>query len=164
MHLKNTCIIIVRIGLSIVNLTLDLSFANNLCFRRPNGHYEPILDIYVSIAFQWYKKLFEGMGFDPWNHTLKIKKSIWDSNSEHGSLLVSVKVHSLTFFALRGACDVTARSSSWPATLQPLALVASPRLRLWQYQCMKYMNYEWMNFAWFPLLSREMLYLLYFIS
>jgi len=26
-----------------------------------------------------------------------------------------------------------------------------------QYQCMKCTNYEWTNFAWFPLLSHEML-------
>jgi hypothetical protein len=25
------------------------------------------------------------------------------------------------------------------------------------FQCMKHMNYEWTNFAWFPLLSHEML-------
>jgi len=33
-----------------------------------------------------------------------------------------------------------------------------------QYQCMKHMNYEWMNFARFPLLSHEMLNLWYSIS
>jgi hypothetical protein len=46
------------------------------------------------------------MGFDPCNRTLKIQESIWDSNSQHGSSLVSVRVHSLTLFALSGACDV----------------------------------------------------------
>jgi hypothetical protein len=39
----------------IANLTPDLSFGHNLCFRCPNGSCEPILDIYVSIDFQWYK-------------------------------------------------------------------------------------------------------------
>jgi len=33
------------------NLTPCPSFDHNLCFRCPNGSYEPILDIYVSIAF-----------------------------------------------------------------------------------------------------------------
>jgi len=36
----------------------------------------PILDIYVSKAFQWYKKLFNLMNFDLWNYFLKIWKSI----------------------------------------------------------------------------------------
>jgi hypothetical protein len=33
----------------IANLTPGLSFGYNLCFRCPNGSYEPILDIYISI-------------------------------------------------------------------------------------------------------------------
>ncbi len=70
------------------------------------------------------------MGFDPYNRTIKIWKSIWDSNSHNGSSLGNVKVHSLTLFTLPGACDVTPGSPSWPATLQPLALVANPSLEL----------------------------------
>ncbi len=70
------------------------------------------------------------MGFNPCNCALKIQESIWDCNSYNGSSLRSVRVHSLTLFALPGACDVTLGSFSWPATLQPLALVASPKLRL----------------------------------
>jgi hypothetical protein len=72
------------------------------------------------------------MGFDPCNRALKIQESIWDSNTQHGSSLGSVRVHSLTLFALLGACDVTPRFPSWLATLQTLALVASPRLGLRQ--------------------------------
>jgi len=49
---------------------------HNLCFRCPNGWCEPILDIYISIHFQWYKELFNLMGFDPYNHSLKIRESI----------------------------------------------------------------------------------------
>jgi hypothetical protein len=45
-----------------------------------------------------------------YNRALKILESIWDSNSHVGSSLGSVRVHSLTFFALLGACDVTPRS------------------------------------------------------
>ncbi len=70
------------------------------------------------------------MSFDAYNHALKIQESFWDFNSQHGSSLGSVRVHSLTLFALPGACDVTHGSFFWPATLQPLALVASPRLGL----------------------------------
>jgi hypothetical protein len=63
------------VGNQITSLTPGLSFVHNMCFRCPNGSYEPILDIYVSIAFQWYK-LFEPMGFDPYNRALKIQESI----------------------------------------------------------------------------------------
>jgi hypothetical protein len=48
----------------------------------------------------------------------------------HWSSLGSVRVHSLTLFALPGACELTPGSPSWPATLPHLALVTSPRLRL----------------------------------
>jgi hypothetical protein len=63
------------------------------------------------------------MGFDPYNHALKIRESIWDSNSQHGSSLGSVRVHSLTLFAFSRTCEMTLGSPSWPTTLQPLALV-----------------------------------------
>jgi hypothetical protein len=91
----------------------------------------------TSIAFQWYKELFKAMGFDPCNYTLKIWESIWDSNSQHGNSLVSVRVHSLTLFTLSGVCDVTPGSLSWPTTLQPLALVVRPRLGLRQIKSWK---------------------------
>jgi hypothetical protein len=72
------------------------------------------------------------MGFDPSNRALKIWDSILDSNSHNGNSLESVRVHFLTLFALLGACDVTFKFPSWPATLQTLALVLSPRLGLQQ--------------------------------
>jgi hypothetical protein len=104
------------------NLTPSLSFGHNLCFKCSNGSCEPILEI--SIAFQWYKKPFKLTGFDPWNRPLKILKSIGTPTSSFGS----VKVHSLTLFALLGAWDVTPELHSWPATLEPLALVTNPKL------------------------------------
>jgi hypothetical protein len=64
------------VGSQTANLILDLSFGHNLCFRCPNGSCEPILDIYVSIAFQWYKELFKATRFDPCNRSLKIQESI----------------------------------------------------------------------------------------
>ncbi len=84
------------IGSQTANLTPGLSFGHNLCCRCPNGQCEPILDIYASIAFQWYKELFKARGFDPCSCALKIRESIRDSNSQHGSSLGSVRVHSLT--------------------------------------------------------------------
>jgi hypothetical protein len=118
------------VGNQIGNLTPGLSFGHNLCFKYPNGQYKLILDIYISISFQWYKEFFEAMSFDPYNCALKNRESTWDSNSQHGNSLGSVRAHSLTLFAFLGACEVTPRSPSWPATLQPLALVTNPRLGL----------------------------------
>jgi hypothetical protein len=57
----------------ITNLITDLSFGHNLCFKCANRSWEPILDIYVSIDFQWYKELFNPMGFDLYNRLLKIR-------------------------------------------------------------------------------------------
>jgi hypothetical protein len=37
------------------NLTPDLSFGHNLCLKCLDGSREPILDIYIPRAFQWYK-------------------------------------------------------------------------------------------------------------
>jgi hypothetical protein len=70
------------------------------------------------------------MGFNPSNCTIKIQESIWDSNSQHGSSLGSVRVHSLTLFALPGACEVIFRSASWPATLQPPCCGREPKVRV----------------------------------
>jgi hypothetical protein len=43
------------IGSQTINLTLDLYFDHNLCFRCPNGWCKIFLNIYISIVFQWYK-------------------------------------------------------------------------------------------------------------
>jgi hypothetical protein len=45
------------------------------------------LDIYVSRAFQWYKKLFNLMSFDPYNRLLKIQKSIGTPTPKVGAHL-----------------------------------------------------------------------------
>jgi hypothetical protein len=58
------------------NLTPDLSFGHNLCFKCPNGWCKPILDIYVLKASQWYNKIFNPMSFDPCKSPLKIWESI----------------------------------------------------------------------------------------
>jgi hypothetical protein len=124
------------VGSQIANLTPNPSFGYNLCYKCPNGWCEPILDIYVTRAFQWYKKLFNPLSFGPWNRPLKIWKST-------GTLTPNVRVplgvwrsipsHSL---ALSRACDMTPRLLSWPTTLQPLGLVVSPRLGLQQCVCL----------------------------
>jgi hypothetical protein len=42
------------VGNQIGNLTPNLFFGHNLYFKCPNGKFKPILNIYVSIYFQWY--------------------------------------------------------------------------------------------------------------
>jgi hypothetical protein len=106
---------LLTVEIQIDNLTFSLSFGHNLCFKYPNGSYEPILDIYVPRAFQWYKKLFNPMSFDPCNHLLKIPK--WELTWECGGSFPHTLLHS--------------RAHSWLAPLQALALVMNPRLGLW---------------------------------
>jgi hypothetical protein len=62
------------VGSQIGNLIPDPSFGYNLCFRYPNESCQPILDIYVPRAFQWYKKLFNPMIFDPCNCNLGVPR------------------------------------------------------------------------------------------
>jgi hypothetical protein len=119
------------VGNQIVNLTPCPSFGHNLCFKCPNGSCEPILDIYVPRAFQWYKEIFHSMGFDPYNHSLKIWESIGTPIPKmraHLGVWGFIPSHFPTFM---GAWDVTPRLPSWPAPLQALALVANLRLGLW---------------------------------
>jgi hypothetical protein len=103
------------------NMTLDLSFGHNLCFRCRNGWCEPILNIYVLIDFQWYKKLFNPLGFNPCNRFLNIWESIGTPTLNVGVALGvwgSIPSH---FLALPGACAMTRELPFWPATLQPFA-------------------------------------------
>jgi hypothetical protein len=71
----------------IVNLTFGPSFGHNLCFRCPNGSCEPISDIFVPRAFQWYKKNFNPMSFYPCNRLIKIQQSIGTLTPKMGNHL-----------------------------------------------------------------------------
>jgi hypothetical protein len=64
------------VGSQIGNLTPDLSFGHNLCFKYSNGSCKTILNIYVPRSFQWYKELFNPMNFYLCNCPLKIQESI----------------------------------------------------------------------------------------
>jgi hypothetical protein len=99
----------------IVNLTFNLSFGHNLCFKCPNG--------------SCYKELFNPMDFDPYNRPLKIQESIGTPSS-----LGSVRVHSLTLFCTLESMRCAHRLPYWPSTSQAFALVANPRLGLWHYE------------------------------
>jgi hypothetical protein len=107
-----------------------LFLGHNLCFRRPNGSYEPILNIYVSIDFQWYEFFFNPMSFDLCNRPLKIWESVGIPTPKMGVHLGVWRFILSHFFALPRAWDVTLGLPFCPATLQALILVASPRLGL----------------------------------
>jgi hypothetical protein len=108
--------------------TPNPSFGHNLCFRCENEQCEPILDIYASRAFQWYKQRHKALSFDPCNHSLKFWESTGTPSPKVGVCLGSVRVHSLTLsntfshsLTLPGVCDVT------PGL--PLALTPGDALR-----------------------------------
>jgi hypothetical protein len=123
------------------NLIIGTSFGHNLCFKCPNGQCEHILDIYAPRSFQWYKELFNPLSFDPCNCPLKIWKST-RTPTPKVELPWGVRVHSVTPSHTLGSMLCESRLPSWPATLQTLALVVSPRLRLRQFLTLKIMDFE----------------------
>jgi hypothetical protein len=122
---------ILMVGSQIANSILDPSFGHNLCFKCPNESCEPVLDIYVSRAFQWYKELFNPMGFDSWNFSLKIQKSTETSIPKVGAHLGVWGFIPSPSLTLPGAWNVIPGLHTWLTPLQAFVLVASPRLRMW---------------------------------
>jgi len=121
---------LLMVGSQIANLILGPSFGHNLCVKCPNGSCEPILNIYVPKAFQWYKDLFNLMGFNPCNRSLKIRESTETPTPKVGTHLGVwgfIPSHSL---AILKAWNVNPKLPSWLAPSQTFALIASPRLRL----------------------------------
>jgi hypothetical protein len=53
----------------------DLSFCHNLCCRCRNESCKPILNIYISISFWWYKELLNARCFNFFRRSLKV----WES-------------------------------------------------------------------------------------
>jgi hypothetical protein len=107
------------------NLTPDPSFGNNVCFKFFNEKCEPILEIYILRAFQWYKKCHKPLSFDPWNCSLKFRESTGTPSPKVGVALgvwVFTPSHSLTFSYIPESMWCDSRASSWPAPLRPLCL------------------------------------------
>jgi hypothetical protein len=75
------------VGSQTASLTPGPSFGHNLCFKCPNEQCEPILDIYVSRSFQWYKKSHKILSFDPSNRSLKFWESIGTPSPKVGVAL-----------------------------------------------------------------------------
>ncbi len=118
------------VGSQTGNLTPDRAFGHNLCFRCPNEQCEPILDIYVPRAFQWYKKCHKLLSFDPSNRSLKFRESTRTSSPKVG---VALGVWGFTpshFPTLPRVCAMILELPFDPHLCNPFALVVSPKLRL----------------------------------
>ncbi len=92
------------VGSQTTNLAPGLSFGHNLCLWCLNGSREPILDIYVSISFQWYKGILQCNGF--W----LLQSSTWECGcpfSHSPTLPISFLARALTNLCL--GCKPKAR-------------------------------------------------------
>jgi hypothetical protein len=118
------------VGSQIGNLTPGLSFDDNLCFRCSNGLCEPISNIYIPRAFQWYKERLNPKKNYPCNHSLKIRESTGTLTPKMGVPLGVWGFIPSHPFTLSGTGNETLGLPSWPTLLQALALVVSPRLGL----------------------------------
>jgi len=104
------------------SLTPGPSFGHNLCLKCPNEQCEPILDIYVPRAFQWYKKCHKPLSFDPWNCSMKFWKSTGTPSPKVGVALGVWRFTTSHFLTLSEVCDVTPRLSFGLHPCNPLAL------------------------------------------
>jgi len=110
------------------SLTPDLSFDHNMCFKYSNGKCKPILDIYVSRTFQWYKELFNPMNLGPCNCSLKIWESIGSPTPKVGTHLGVCGFMPSHLPPLLRTWNVIIGFHSWPTPLEPFALITNPRL------------------------------------
>ncbi len=114
----------------IANLTPSLYFGHNLCFKCSNGSYDPILNIYVPRSFQWYKELFNSMGFDLYNHFMKIWESIRTSTPQSGNSLGNVGVHPLTLSHTPGSMKCDSLPSHVAYTFASPCLGCEPKVKV----------------------------------
>jgi len=122
--------LLLLLGSQIGNLTPGPSFGHNLCFKYSNEWCKPILDIYVSRAFQWYNFSSKPLSFDPYNHPLKIRESTGTLSPKVGVALGVwgfIPSHS---FAFLETCNMTLGLLSWLATLKALCLGCESKARV----------------------------------
>jgi hypothetical protein len=75
------------VGSQTASLTPGPSFGHNLCFGCPNEKCEPILDIYVLRAFEWYQERNNPLRFDPSTRPLKFRESTGTPSPKMGVAL-----------------------------------------------------------------------------
>jgi hypothetical protein len=120
------------VGSQTANLTPGPSFGHNLCFRCPNGSYKPILNIYVSINFQWYKDRLNPLSFGPCNHSLNIQESTETLAPKLENSHGSVKVHSFTLSFTLGVLLLACNLVSPCLGHEPKTNVATFHLMIFQ--------------------------------
>ncbi len=104
------------VGSQTGNSTPDPSFGHNLCYRCLNEQCEPILDIYASRAFHWYKKRHNTLRFDPCNRSLKFQEFTETPSPQVGVALgvwVFTPSHSLALSCTPGSMWCDSQASSW---------------------------------------------------
>jgi len=79
---------------------------------------------------QWYKELFNSMGFDPCNRPLKIWESIGTPIPKMGVHLGVWRFNPSHSFALSGAWDLTPGLPSWPRNLVSPCFGREPKARV----------------------------------
>jgi hypothetical protein len=93
-------------------------------------------------SFPMIQRILQGDGFWPLRSLYEDSGVRWDYNFQHGSSFGSVNVHSHTL-------PHSQVSLSAYALINPFALIANPRLRLWHQ----------VHFRWLPLLCLYYLFL-----
>jgi hypothetical protein len=92
--------------------------------------------------------MFEFNEFWPLQSLFENLEVHWDSNSQSGSSLGSVRAHSLTLSCTPGSMKCDSQAHSWLTPLQTFALVANPRLGLWQLQPVNSIKSQWNHLAY----------------
>jgi hypothetical protein len=118
---------LLMVGNQIGTSTLDPFFGHNLCFKYSNGSWKPILNIYVSRTFQWYKNFLI-----QWILTPEIP--FWRFRTPKGFQLPKWKstwecVDS--FLHIPSSANVSPKLCFQLAPFHAFALIVSPRLRSW---------------------------------
>ncbi len=111
-------------GNQIDTLILNPFLGHNLYFKYWNGSCEPILRIYVSRAFQWFKKIFNPISFGPWNTFLKTWNSIGIPTPK---MWESIWKFMGSFIHILESANVIPMLHSWPTPFHAFALVINPR-------------------------------------
>jgi hypothetical protein len=112
------------------NLTIGPSFGHNLCFRCPNGSCEPILDIYIPWAFQWYKELLNPLIFYPCDRPLKIREFTRTPSPKVRVALGMWRFIPSHFPTLPVTCNVTSELPLCLRPCKPLCLGRKPKARV----------------------------------
>ncbi len=118
------------VGNQIGTLIPSVFFGHNLCFKYSNGTCEANLNIYVLRTFQWYKEIFNPKIFDPLQSFSENSKVHWDFNSQSGSPLGSVWVHSLTPSYTLGSMKCDSRASHLTCTFASPYFGHKPKVRV----------------------------------